>query len=77
MRKHPVAALTYDGLCTFEFGCTVKLFAVDWPEIGVPWYEFVMCAAERGSIRAMGGITVAVRYSLSLLDRADTIVIPG
>jgi AraC family transcriptional regulator, transcriptional activator FtrA len=77
MRRHRVAALAYDGLCTFEFGCTVELFALDRPELGVPWYEFAVCAGDKGVVRALGGITVAVPNSLSLLEQADTIVIPG
>jgi AraC family transcriptional regulator, transcriptional activator FtrA len=76
-KKHLVAALAYDGLCTFEFGCTVELFSLDRPELGVQWYEFAVCAAERGALRAMGGITVSVPHSLKLLDRADTIIVPG
>jgi AraC family transcriptional activator FtrA len=77
MKKHLVVALAYDRLCTFEFGCTVELFALERPELGVDWYEFAVCAIEPGPIRAMGGITVQAQYDLSLLERADTIVIPG
>ena len=75
--RHNVAAVAYDRLCTFEFGCTVELFALPRPELNVPWYDFAVCAAERGPIRAAGGIEVQVSHSLRLLDRADTIVIPG
>lgn len=75
--SHKVVALAYDELCTFEFGCTVELFALARPELGVPWYEFAVCAAERGPLRAAGGIQVRVRHGLKLLDSADTIVIPG
>jgi AraC family transcriptional activator FtrA len=75
--EHLVAALAYDGLCTFEFGCTAELFALPRPELGVPWYRFEVCAAEREPIRAAGGIRVLVGNTLRLLDRADTIVIPG
>jgi AraC family transcriptional activator FtrA len=75
--RHTVAAVAYDRLCTFEFGCTVELFALPRPELGVPWYDFAVCAAERGPIRATGGISVQVSHSLRLLERADTIVIPG
>src|ERR1700734_309494 len=74
---HVVAAVAYDRLCTFEFGCTVELFALPRPELGVPWYDFAVCAAERGLIRATGGIAMQVSHSLRLLERADTIVIPG
>jgi AraC family transcriptional regulator, transcriptional activator FtrA len=74
---HKVVALAYEGLCTFEFGCVVELFALPRPELAVPWYEFAVCAAERGPLRAAGGIRVAVPHGLRLLDGADTIVIPG
>jgi AraC family transcriptional activator FtrA len=74
---HKVVAVAYDRLCTFEFGCTVELFALPRPELGVPWYEFAVCAAERGPLRAAGGIVLNVRHSLRLLESADTIVIPG
>jgi len=76
-KKHLVVALAYDGLCTFEFGCTVELFALDRPELGVDWYDFAVCAIEPGPIRAAGGITVQAPYDPALLERADTIVIPG
>ena len=75
--RHRVVALAYDGLCTFEFGCAVELFALDRPELGVDWYDFRVAAVERGPIRAAGGITVQARYAPGLLRRADTIVIPG
>jgi AraC family transcriptional regulator, transcriptional activator FtrA len=77
MRSHLVVAVAYDRLCTFEFGCVVELFALPRPELGVDWYRFAVCAAEAGPIRAAGGITLTAPYSLKLLDRADTIVIPG
>jgi AraC family transcriptional activator FtrA len=77
MPRHLVAAVAYDRLCTFEFGCTVELFALPRPELKVPWYDFAVCAAERGPIRATGGIAMQVSHSLRLLERADTIVIPG
>jgi AraC family transcriptional activator FtrA len=77
MKKHLVVALAYDRLCTFEFGCTVELFALERPELNVDWYDFAVCAIEPGPIRAAGGITIAAPYDLALLERADTIVIPG
>lgn len=77
MKKHLVVALAYDRLCTFEFGCTVELFALERPELEVDWYDFAVCAVEPGPIRAAGGITVQAPYTPELLERADTIVIPG
>lgn len=77
MQNHLVIALAYDRLCTFEFGCVTELFALERPELGVEWYRFAVCASEPGPLRAAGGITVAAPYALKLLDRADTIVVPG
>ncbi|MFS2135588.1 transcriptional regulator FtrA [Duganella sp. Dugasp56] len=77
MKKHLVVALAYDRLCTFEFGCTVELFALERPELDVDWYDFAVCAVEPGPIRAAGGIIVQAPYTPELLERADTIIIPG
>lgn len=76
-QPHRVVALAYDRLCTFEFGCTVELFALERPELGVDWYRFDVCALERTPLRAAGGIEMLVKKGLSALNRADTIVIPG
>lgn len=77
MTEHLVAAVAYDGLCTFEFGCVTELFALRRPELDVAWYNFAVCSADKGPINALGGFQVSVPHSLRLLDRADTIVIPG
>jgi AraC family transcriptional regulator, transcriptional activator FtrA len=72
-----VVAVAYDRLCTFEFGCVVEMFALHRPELEVPWYRFAVCSSERGQLRAAGGITVAAPHSLKILERADTIIVPG
>jgi AraC family transcriptional activator FtrA len=77
MSKHLVVVLAYDRLCTFEFGCAVEVFALERPELQVDWYDFAVCAIEPGPIRAAGGIEVSAPYAPELLERADTIVIPG
>lgn len=74
---HRVVAVVYDRLCTFEFGCTVEMFALERPELEVPWYRFDVCSFEPGTVRAMGGVSVVVEKGLRALDSADTIVIPG
>ena len=75
--SHHVAIVAYDGLCTFEFGCAIELFALERPELGVRWYSHAVCAVEPGPLRAMGGLTVHVPHGLDALAHADTIVIPG
>jgi len=74
---HHVAIVAYDGLCTFEFGCAIELFALERPELGVRWYSHAVCAVEPGPLRALGGLTVQVPHGLDALLTADIIVIPG
>ena len=78
MARSPlVVALVYDGLCTFEFGLVVEMFALRRPELGIPWYRFQVVSAERRPVRAVGGVTVKAGAGLSALKFAHTIVIPG
>ena len=72
-----VAALAYDGLCTFEYGVTVEVFGLSRPELGPDWYRFASCAIEPGPLRAVGGLRVDADAGLELLDEADLIVVPG
>jgi AraC family transcriptional regulator, transcriptional activator FtrA len=72
-----VVALAYDGLCTFEFGIVVELFGLPRRNLGVEWYNFEVCSAEHGPIRATGGIRVEAQRGLRTLQQAGTIVIPG
>ena len=75
-RRH-VVAVAYQGLCTFEFGIIVEVFALPRPELEVPWYSFKVCSAEPGPLRAMGGVTVRAQSGPGAMRRAGTIVIPG
>ena len=72
-----VVALAYDGLCTFEFGCTYEVFGLSRPELDRPWYRFEVCAAEPGPLRAAGGLAVQAPHDLALIEHADTVVVPG
>jgi AraC family transcriptional activator FtrA len=71
-----VCVLAYDGLCTFEFGIAVELFALPRPEFD-HWYEFAAVKAEPGPVRATGGIMIEAQYDLSLISQASLILIPG
>jgi AraC family transcriptional activator FtrA len=72
-----VAAVAYDGLCTFEFGVAVEVFGLKRPEFDFPWYRFVVAALERGPLQATGGVAVRPAHGLEILAKAGTIVIPG
>lgn len=77
--KHPhrVVALIYEHLCLFEFGIVSEIFGLPRPELDVPWYDFQVCSVAANEVTALGGIKVQASKTLRLLDRADTIVLPG
>jgi AraC family transcriptional activator FtrA len=72
-----VAVVAYDRLSTFEFGIVVEVFARRRPELKVEWYDFRVCALDRGPLRATGGVTIQAHGGLRGLREAGTIVIPG
>lgn len=71
-----VCTIVYDGLCTFEFGIAVELFALPRPEFK-HWYRYATVKAEPGPIRATGGISIDAEYDLDLLHQASLIIVPG
>ncbi|WP_020590367.1 transcriptional regulator FtrA [Kiloniella laminariae] len=75
-KDHLVAAVIYDGLCTFEYGQVVEAFGLPRPEFD-NWYRFVSCSADSGPCKAVGGLQVVADHGLEILKEADTIVIPG
>lgn len=80
MTKPPnlrVAALLYDGLCTFEFGIVAEIFALRRPELGIEWYDFVACAEHHRPLHSNGHVRIIPEAGLEALKGAGTIVIPG
>ena len=78
MSRDPLNAvvLAYDGLCTFEFGIVVELFGLPRPEFE-RWYRMRVAAVDDGPMRAAGGVRVEAPFTLRILDRAGTILVPG
>ncbi|MGY3448671.1 transcriptional regulator FtrA [Bradyrhizobium sp. USDA 4353] len=72
-----VAVITYDGLCTFEFGIAVEVFGLPRPEFEFPWYQFKVVSAESRRSRAIGGVVVEADAPLARLKDARTIIVPG
>ncbi len=75
-KNHKVAILAYDGLCTFEFAVAIEVFGLKRSEMD-SWYDCFVCGLESGPLTATGGVTVTTNYGLDVLERADTIILPG
>lgn len=74
-RKTLVAVVAFDGISAFHLSVPCMVFADALPE-GSP-YEVVVCAAERGAVRASTGFGLTDLASLSVLKSADAIVVPS
>ena len=74
---HTVATIVYDSVNPFELAVATEVFGFERPEIGVPWYRFLICAEEPRPIRTSIGIFLTTPYSLEHLVEADTVIIPS
>ena len=74
---HTVATFIYDHVNPFELGVATEVFAVERPELGVPWYRFLLCAAEPRPIRAFTGLLLTAPHGLADAAQADIIIVPG
>jgi AraC family transcriptional activator FtrA len=72
-----VAALVYDGLCTFEFSCAAEVFGLPRPELGSNWYRFECCSVNGRDVRGQYGMRMKAAGGLDRLLTAGTIVVPG
>ncbi len=78
IHRHTVAAVVFNGVSPFEFAVACEVFGLDRSDdVGVPWYRFVVCAADPTPVRAKTGFTIGTKHGLEALRRADTIVIPA
>jgi transcriptional regulator GlxA family with amidase domain len=74
---HTVATIIYDHVNPFELGVATEVFAVERPELGVPWYRFLLCAAEPRPIHAFAGLVLTAPYLLADAAEADILIVPG
>ena len=74
---HTVAVLIYDAVNPFELGVATDVFGFERPELGVPWYRFLICADTPQPIRSSVGLFLTTPYTFEHTNRADTIIVPG
>jgi transcriptional regulator GlxA family with amidase domain len=72
--RHIVAAVVLHGVHPFELGVACEVFGLERPELGVPWYEFRVCAAEPPPLRTEAGFLLDTPHTLADLEDADTLV---
>ncbi|MFE6775174.1 helix-turn-helix domain-containing protein [Streptomyces sp. NPDC057702] len=58
-------------------GVMTELFGLRRPELGIPWYEFTLCAATPTLRMHAGFFTLSDVAGLDAADAADTLVVPN
>jgi AraC family transcriptional activator FtrA len=76
MSVHRVVALILPPQSTFELACAAEVFGVRRAGVSAH-YEFAVCAEQPGAVQTLAGYAMVVPNGLSMLQSADTIVIPG
>lgn len=74
---HTIATIAYDAVNPFELAVATEIFGFERPELGVPWYRFLVCAVEPRPIRTSVGILLTTPYSLPHVTEADTVIVPS
>jgi AraC family transcriptional regulator, transcriptional activator FtrA len=77
MSPHRVVALVHAPQSLIDLALAAEVFSQGRPFGVASWYEFVICAVQRGSLRFNAGYEVMVTHNLTALDTAETVIIPG
>jgi AraC family transcriptional activator FtrA len=75
--RHSLVIVAYDGLCLFEFSTALETLGPPPSGWEDRWYDVTVAAADAMPLRAGAGIRLAIDGGLELIERAETIVVPG
>jgi transcriptional regulator GlxA family with amidase domain len=79
---HRVVALCLPGTVAFDLTAPAQTFSLALDPEGRPLYEFTTCSVDGRPVSTtrgfeLGGFEIGVHGDLTMLRRADTIVVPG
>jgi transcriptional regulator GlxA family with amidase domain len=74
---HRVVALCLDGVVAFDLAAPAQAFSTATLGPGKAAYEFSTCSLDGRPLRSTTGFGVVPQGDLSLLRRADTVVVPA
>lgn len=70
-----VAVVAFNRISAFHLSVPCLVFGEAFP--AAPQLELLVCAAESGALNTSAGFGIVVEHDLSLLDRAQTIIVPS
>ena len=72
-----IAAVAYDGVSTFHLSVPCLIFGEDHTQLGLPRFDFRVCALKEGPIRTESGLTFSTPHGLAGFDGAEMIIVPS
>ncbi|HTD02706.1 GlxA family transcriptional regulator [Undibacterium sp.] len=76
-----VAVIVFDGISPFHLSVPCLVFGELHAGLGLPEFKICVCSAEPGpgkqAIQTSAGFTINTGYGLSVLARADMVVVPS
>ncbi|AZO11790.1 MULTISPECIES: helix-turn-helix domain-containing protein [unclassified Mesorhizobium] len=77
MRNPIIAAIAFDGISAFHLSVPCLVFGADRTQLGLPRFDFRVCAIEKGQIHTDAGLTISVPHDLCACDEADIVIVPS
>jgi transcriptional regulator GlxA family with amidase domain len=72
-----IAMLAFDGISPFHLSVPHAVFGVERPELGVPRFDFRVCATEPGLLCTSLGLGMHVTAGLEAFDGAGLVIVPS
>src|SRR3989442_10215773 len=76
-RRRSVAVVAFDGISPFHLSVPCMVFGSDMSGAGVPRFELLVCAAERGRLATTAGFSIEAPCGLAAIARAGTVIVPS
>lgn len=77
MKNPIIAAVAFDGISPFHLSVPCLVFGTDRTNLGLPRFDFRVCAMDERPIHTDAGLSIVVPHGLSALDEADIVIIPS
>lgn len=74
---HTIAVIAFEGISPFHLSVPCIVFGDDLQALLAPRYRLLVCAEHAGRIPTLSGFHIDVEHDFSVLDDADTIIVPA
>jgi transcriptional regulator GlxA family with amidase domain len=72
-----IAVVAFDRISPFHLAVPCIVFGEERGGIGVPPFDFRVCAAEPHALATSAGFTIAAHHPLDALSEADVVIVPS